>query len=425
MNRITRRSFTALGTAGATAALAACGRSESDGASTTAEEVAEGPATGTVTVWAMGAEGEALPELITGFEEENPDVTVEVTPVPWDSAHDKFTSAIAAGTAPDLAQVGSTWMAEFVGLDALEPTPESFAMDDYFEGAAQAVTVDGTAYGLPWYVETRLLYYRTDLAEQAGYSEPPTDWDGLMAMGQALQEKADAEWGIALQPGGQGSWQTVLPLMWSAGGAVVDEADGSFTFESAPNEEALAYYQSFFTEGVSDPAPAEGTTEQDFVSGRVPMFISGPWMMAAVEALGEEGFADQYSVAVMPAKETSSSFLGGANIGVFQGSGNRDAAWKLAEYLSRPEVQVQWFELVTALPSLQTAWEDETVASNAKFEAFHTQLETAYAPPLIATWEQVASRFDAQIEEVCKNDLAPADALATTQSEAERIGTGA
>ena len=48
----------------------------------------------------MGAEGEALPELITGFEEENPDVTVEVTPVPWDSAHDKFTSAIAAGTAP-------------------------------------------------------------------------------------------------------------------------------------------------------------------------------------------------------------------------------------------------------------------------------------------------------------------------------------
>lgn len=47
MNRITRRSFTALGAAGATAALAACGRSESDGAGATAEEVAEGPATGT------------------------------------------------------------------------------------------------------------------------------------------------------------------------------------------------------------------------------------------------------------------------------------------------------------------------------------------------------------------------------------------
>lgn len=285
---LSRRGFAALGAAGATAAVAtSCGRSEDGGgAEVTAEEVAEGPATGSLTVWAMGTEGEKLPELLAGFEEENPEVTVEVTPVPWDSAHDKFTSAIAAGTAPDLAQVGSTWMAEFVGLDALEPTPESFAMDDYFEGAREAVTVDGTAYGLPWYVETRLVYYRTDLAEQAGYAEPPTDWEGLMAMVQAMQEQADADWGIALQPGGQGSWQTVLPLMWSGGGAVVDEAGGEFTFESAPNEEALAYYQSYFTDGVADPAPAEGTTEQDFVSGRVPMFISGPWMMAAVEALG-------------------------------------------------------------------------------------------------------------------------------------------
>lgn len=112
-------------------------------------------------------------------------------------------------------------------------------------------------------------------------------------------------------------------------------------------------------------------------------------------------------------------------MGVFQGSENRDSAWKLVEYLSRPEVQVQWFEIVTAMPSLQSAWEDDTVTSNEKFEAFRTQLETAFAPPTIATWEQVASRLDAQIEQVCKQDLAPADALATTQSEAQGIGTGA
>jgi multiple sugar transport system substrate-binding protein len=56
---------------------------------------------------------------------------------------------------------------------------------------------------------------------------------------------------------------------------------------------------------------------------------------------------------------------------------------------------------------------------------FRTQLDTALAPPVVATWEQVAASFDAQIEEVCKNDLAPADALAATQSEAQGIGTGA
>ena len=426
--RPSRRAVTGLGAAAALGLLAACGRpDETSGGESAApaEPIAEGAATGSLTVWAMGAEGEKLPELLKGFQEQNPEVTVEVTPVPWDSAHDKFTSAIAAGTAPDVAQVGSTWMAEFVGLDALEPTPEEVATDDCFPGALESVTVDDTVYGVPWYVETRVVFYRKDLAQQAGITEPPTDWDGLLALAQAYQEQADADWGISLQPGGTGSWQTVMPLIWSNGGDVVDEAGDAFTFETPQNEEAMAYYQSYFTDGIANPAPADGTTEQDFVSGAVPMFISGPWMMAAVEGVGGEGFAEKYGVFVMPEKETSASFLGGANIGVFTGSENRDGAWKLVEYLSRPEVQVQWFSLVSAMPGLQAAWEDETVVSNEKFAAFHTQLQTAFAPPTIATWEQVASKFDAQIEQVCKQDLDPATALETTQSEAQGIGTGA
>ncbi|EYT48725.1 sugar ABC transporter substrate-binding protein [Brachybacterium muris] len=430
MTTLSRRLFGGLSLATAVGITAACGRdAETPGGGgsgdTSAQPIAEGQATGDLTVWAMGAEGEKLPELLKGFQEENPDVNVTVTPVPWDSAHDKFTSAIAAGTAPDVAQVGSTWMAEFVSLNALEPTPEEIDTSVFFDGAAAATEVDGTAYGVPWYVETRLVYYRTDLAEQAGITEPPTDWEGLKSMAAAMQEKADATWGIALQPGGTGSWQTVLPMMWSNGGGVVNDDNSEFTFEDEKNAEAVEYYQSYFTDGIADPAPAQGTTEQDFASGKVPMFISGPWMMAAVEAVGGEGFADKYSVFVMPKKETSTSFLGGANLGVFQGTQNRDAAWKLVQYLSQPEVQVEWFAQSTDLPSVESAWEDESVASNEKFEAFHEQLGTAMAPPNIATWEQVASKFDAQIEQVCKADLDPAQALATTQSEATTIGTGA
>ena len=263
--RPTRRTVTGLGAAAALGVLAGCGRPEEEqaGGDAPAEPIAEGPATGSLTVWAMGAEGEALPELLAGFEEENPDVTVEVTPLPWDSAHDKFTSSIAAGTAPDVAQIGSTWMAEFVSLGALEATPDSIPTDDYFPGALESVTVDETVYGVPWYVETRLVYYRKDIAESLGITEPPTDWEGLIEMARTMQGGPDGKWGLALQPGGTGSWQTLMPLIWSGGGNVVDEAGTAFTFESAQNEEALAYYQSFFTEGVSDPAPAEGTTEQE------------------------------------------------------------------------------------------------------------------------------------------------------------------
>ncbi|MCC2594685.1 sugar ABC transporter substrate-binding protein [Tessaracoccus sp. OS52] len=408
--------------------LAACGREETpespDGESDVeTTPISEGPATGSLEVWAMGAEGEKLPELVELFKADNPDVDINVTPVPWDSAHDKFTASIAAGTTPDVAQVGTTWMGEFVGLDALDPTPDLIDGGKFFEGAQQTTVVDGVSYAVPWYVETRLVYYRTDLAEQAGITDTPTDWDGLKEMAAKMQE-AGAKWGIALQPGGTGSWQTVLPLMWSNGGQITNEDGTEFTFESEQNAEALAYYQSFFTEGIANDAPTEGTTESDFVSGDVPMFISGPWMMAAVEDVGGEGFADKYDVMTMPEAEMSASFIGGSNLGVFKSTDNRDAAWKFVDFLTQEETQVEWFKISTDLPSVQSAWDSDELSADEKLAKFGTQLETAYAPPSIPTWEQIADTFDSQVEQVTKTGADPAEALAAVQQEATSIGMG-
>lgn len=428
MRTISRREFGGLSLAVSATLLAACGRSDSGSGSSSASDeaaaVSTGPATGELNVWAMGTEGEKLPELLKQFEADNPDVKITVTPVPWDSAHDKFTSAIAAGTAPDVAQVGSTYMAEFVSLDALDKTPSDIDLSVFFEGAQKSVDVNGSTYGVPWYVETRVVFYRKDLAEAAGITEAPTDWDGLKALAKAYKDNG-AKWGISLQPGKTGSWQTVLPLMWSNGGEIASDDNTKFTFDDEKNVEALTYYQSFFKEGLANPAPVDGTTEADFASGDVPMFISGPWMMSSVETAGGDGFADKYGVFAMPKKETSSSFMGGANLGVFKSTKNRDAAWKLVQYLCQPEVQVEWFKTSTDMPSVKSAWDDETVSSNEKFEVFHTQLGTARATPNIATWEQVAEKFDSEVEQVCKQDLDPAEALKTTQQDAESIGTGA
>lgn len=411
----------------ASAFLAACGRTDtaaSPGASQSGSSVAEGPATGTLTVWAMGAEGEALPGLVEKFKEANPDVTVNVTAVPWADAYTKFKAAIAAGEAPDVAQVGTTWMGEFVGLDALDPTPATVDGSQFFEGAWATTQVGGTSYAVPWYVETRLVFYRTDLAEKAGVTVAD-DWDGLKAMAKAMQEKAGATWGISLQPGQTGSWQTVVPFMWSNGGNVINADQTAWTWDDAKNAEALAYYQSYFTEGIANPAPAQGTTESDFATGKVPMFISGPWMMAAVEkAGGGDAFKDKYNVMLMPKKETATSFVGGSNLAVFKNTQNRDAAWKLVDFLSQEETQIEWYDLTTDLPALQSAWNDPALSGDAKLATFGEQLKSAKAPPSVATWEQVAASLDAQIEQVTKAGVDPTAALATVQAEATSIGIG-
>ncbi|HMM96372.1 MAG: sugar ABC transporter substrate-binding protein [Micrococcales bacterium] len=421
-----RRSTTALAVV-ATAALTlgACGRDNGGtGEAAQGTDVGSGKATGTITVWAMGAEGEKLPELAKDFEAQNPGAKVNVTAIPWDAAHDKFTTAITANSTPDAAMVGTTWMGEFAGLGALDPLPGNIDSGGFFPGAQKTTEVDGTSYGIPWYVETRLLFYRTDLAKKAGYDAAPTDWQGLKDMAKAMQTKAGATWGLGLQAGGQGSWQTIMPFAWGEGASLSDGK--KYTFDTPELLKAAQYYQSFFTDGISDKAaPAQPTTEPDFASGKVPMFISGPWMMSAVEKVGGAGFKDKYAVAKLPAgAKESSSFVGGSDFVVFKNSKQRDTAWKFVQFLSDPKTQAKWYGMSTDLPSVQSAWDDPALSGDEKLRVFGEQLKTAQAPPSFATWEQVIASFDSEMEKVTKTGADPKKALETVQQQADSIGTG-
>ena len=92
------------------AGMSACGRSanNADSDSDAVKTIDSSKATGDLTIWAMGNEGDLLGDFVKGFEKENPDVKVKVTAIPWSSAHDKLQTAIAAGNGPDLAQMGTT-----------------------------------------------------------------------------------------------------------------------------------------------------------------------------------------------------------------------------------------------------------------------------------------------------------------------------
>lgn len=413
--------------AGGVAALAAlsfiltgCGRAE-DTASGPAEvtSIDDGPATGTITMWAMGAEGEALPDFVKAFEEANPGVTVEVTAIPWDAAHNKFQTAIAGGNTPDVAMVGSTWMADFG--DSFATVPDEIATDVFYPGALSTTEVDDRSAGVPWYVDTRVLYYRTDLAQQAGWTQPPADWDELQQMAGDLQQKAGSTWGIRLA-GGNDSFQGTLWMPWSAGAELTD-GDG-WTLDTPEMAEGLEYYRSFFDQGLANPDAdvSAGATEAEFVSGESPMVVEGPFLRGQLELVGGEDFASRYATAVLPAADESVSFSGGANLVVFDESDNAGSAWKLVRWLSEPETQVDFYELTGDLPAVQSAWDDPALADDASLATFGTQLETAKAPPVSTSWVQVAAKGDQALERLRRGTGDVADVLAELQAEAEGIG---
>jgi multiple sugar transport system substrate-binding protein len=411
--------------AAATVLLTACGRnseSESSAGSEAAATVSSGPATGNLTVWAQGAEGEHLPELVKEFESANPGVTVNVEAIPWDAAHNKYQTAIAGGSTPDVAQMGTTWMGDF--SDAFDAVPGQIDTAGFFPGSVKSTQVDGTAYGVPWYVDTRVVFYRKDLAEQAGYSSFPTNWDDFKAMAKALQDKAGAKYGVQLPTGITDSFQFSLPFAWSNGAELTDK-DGKWTVDSPEWVEAYQYLQSFFTDGIANPNPATGAgaAESAFVDGSAPMLISGPYEISELEKAGGAGFADKYAVATLPKKKSATSFVGGSDLVVFKNSPNRDAAWKLVQWLSQPEVQVKWYQATGDLPSVQSAWKDASLSGDPKLAVFGEQLKDTNAPPSVTTWTQVSAAGDAALEQMVKAGKDPAEALQELQSTADSIGT--
>lgn len=427
MNRTTT---TLVGIAAAAClALTACGRDDSAGAGgeDQSEEISGGKAEGTIEVWAMGTEGEMLDDFAEDFEEANPDATVNVTAVPWESAHEKLANAITAGETPDVSLIGTTWMGEFAEAGGLMPTPEGLVDEaDFFPGAWESTEVGGTSYGVPWYVETRVLYYRTDLAKQAGWDEAPKSWDELTQFAQDLQGKAGAKYGFYVQPGQTGSWQTALPFAWSNGASLTNEDGTEYTIDSPETAEAIDYYASFVQDGLSlDRAVDPGELESGFADGTFGSFISGPWHTGLVEDAGVT--EDQYTVAPLPSPDgdgMGTSFVGGGDLAVFNDAENPDGAWKFVQWLSDPETQQDFYDEVGDLPAVQAAWETGELADDPQLQVFGEQLNSAQSPPAVPTWEQVAGSIDALIEQAARGKISGEDAAQQMQAEAQSIGTG-
>ena len=412
-------------------ALTACGRADDDstggesaaGSTTTVDD---SPAEGDITIWAMGEEGEKLPDFVQGFTEENPDANVEVTTIPWADVMTKFQTAVAAGTVPDAIMIGSSFMPTMVATGGLAPVPDGLVDSaDFVEGAAASTVADGVAYGVPWYVETRVLYYRSDLAKAAGV-EAPTSWEELTAFAEAMKANGST-YGLQLPMGdAEDSTQVILPFYSQAGGSVLNEAGDAFDLDNQAMVDALDYYASFFTEGLSPLSGYGDSQNSAFVDGSDPAFISGPWMVNVLADLQGEDWVEQ-NVATVPVPAGSAnndSYIGGAHLGVFAEAKNADGAWKLVRWLAQPETQQAWFDATSDLPALTTAWDYEPLTSNPRTQVLQEQLENTIAPPTVPSWDELSATIETEAEKVANGQVTSEDAAKAIQAKADTLGLG-
>jgi multiple sugar transport system substrate-binding protein len=376
---------------------------------------------GPLSFWAMGREAEVVTDLLPDFHARHPDVRVHVQQLPWTAAHEKLLTAYAGDSLPDLCQLGNTWLPEFTALDALEPLDARVAAsrvqrDDYFAGILDTnlmSTRRGTQlFGLPWYVDTRLLFYRRDLLQAAGIGRAPQSWaEWLIAM-RAIRQHAGARGYGVLLPLNEPDPLFAFALQQ---GALLADDDTRGAFSQPAFRRALDFYAGIFGEGL---APLMTNTQvsnvwDEFGRGLFTFYVSGPWNIGEFRRRLPPQRQGDWATAPLPGPGGPAvSTAGGSSLVMFRRSPRKAAAWQLIEYLSEPATMQRFHALTGNLPPRRSAWRAPALANDPPSRAFAEQLERVRAAPKIPEWERIFQEMQLTAERVVQRTQSAAAATA-------------
>lgn len=365
--------------------LSACGSGDSGGDG--GETSGKGK---TLTVWIMeGTNPNPRPffnEVAAAFKKKT-GATVKVEYQQWATAQKKFTTAIEGGPSqvPDVAEVGTTWIPQFAetgGLvDVTDKVKDSGLGDDLVEGLADAGTLDGKQYGMPWYAGVRGLLYRKDIFEKHNL-KAPTTWKELRDTALVLKEK---EPGMIPFPVAGGAELFAAPFVWGAGGELAVEEGGKWksAINSPESVKGITYYTDLAKKDKLSPAKTTTWTENevatDFQKGKIAMSLSGNWTPKAFveKAPDLEG---KLAAAPIPGETggMSRSFLGGSYLSTFKGE-NQDLAWEYVKLVTTGEFATKWAEQTNYFPGQNSLLKEVQAKNDPLVAPFAKQMTEAGA----------------------------------------------
>lgn len=346
-----RRGAVVLGAAATVALLAGCGSGtgSQDGGS-------EGEAT-TLTVWTR-TDGEAyLRDLAKAYEDANPGTTVEITAIPNNEVQPKLGAAISAGDSPDVVAIDVVKAPFFISANAFEDVTERIDQltyaGDLLEGQLDAGAYEGQNYAVPFTADSSVLFYNKDLFTQAGLDPetPPTTWDEFAAAANAIGALSGDYEGYHFSAGCGGCSAFVLnPMIWAAGGDVIDAASGELnpqpTFDSPVVVELVELLNGMVADGgITTASQVDGGENYGgaFENGMLGMVASGSFYLSQLQATPPDF---EVGVTALPGKTAGevASFAGGDVLAIPAGAGNPDGAWAFIEWLTGDDAQTMLAE---------------------------------------------------------------------------------
>lgn len=413
MSRRTLLQLSAL--AGAGGVLSACGLGGgSSGGS--------GSGSGTVNALFMKQAGyseDDVTAMLKAFSAANPDITVKPSFVAYEALHDKVVAAAPAGTY-DVVLIDVIWPAEFgtknIVADVTAKYPESW-QQDVLGGALDTPAYDEKYYGVPWILDTKYLYYNTELLGRAGVQPAQlATWDGVLQAARDLKAKAGVEFPLVW------SWAQAEALMCDYA-QLLGAFDGTFlddsgkpAFNTGGGVQALEFMKASLDEGLSNPASTESLEEdvrKTFSSGQAALALNWTYMFGLANDPAESEVVGKVGILQTPAGPGGSrpGVNGSMALAVAAGSKNQDAAWKLIESMTSREQQQQYAK--SSLPIWKDSYEDPAVVDVAPetVAVAKSQLNDMILRPQVPSYNAVSQAMQTEIQQALLGRKSPQQAL--------------
>ena len=351
--------------------------------------------------------GQRLDKLRTQFQAGGENIDVILGDVIW-------TAELAA----------SGWIS-----DLSDRFPES-QQQQFLPGSVEAITFNGKPYGMPWFTDTGLLYYRKDLLKKSGFNGPPKTWDELKQMTRKVRRDSDIKFGFVFQ--GAKSEAGVCDgceFIWGHGGNVLDPSDPTKVLVDSPQAiEGLETERSMITDGISPEAVTvyeETETEGEFLRGDAVFLRNWPYVYSLIGTSSYPKLkTDQVGVSELPSADgkPGNGTVGDQPLYISTSSKYPDAAWKFIEFLSATDQQRFRAVEGSYLPTRSALYDDPEIQDSVPVVALAKQaLQHTRPRPVSPYYSDMSLEMQEQFNASLKGDTTPGEAARTLKGELESI----
>ncbi|NJN88657.1 MAG: sugar ABC transporter substrate-binding protein [Leptolyngbyaceae cyanobacterium SL_7_1] len=299
-------------------------------------------------------------DLIASFEQENPGVTVKWVDVPWADMPSKILTAVSANTAPDVVNLNPDFAAQLAGRNAWLNLDEQISpeiRDQYLPKIWQANRLNDQSFGIPWYLDTHVTFYNTELLEQAGVSQPPTTYEELATVAKQVKDAT----------GKYAFFATVVPedsadvlKSFVQMGVPLLDAEGKAAFNTASGKAVFQYWTDLYQQEL---LPKEALTQghrraiELYQAGETALLSTGPQFLKTIET-NAPAIAAVTAAAPQITGDTGKKSVAVMNLVIPRNTDQPEAALKFALYVTNDANQLVFAKAANVLPSTSKSLED-------------------------------------------------------------------